>query len=73
MDIATLLATTPTNLFIDGEFTPSDTNDTFPVGPVSPEVQVFRLLLPGRAGQQPVQVVHDPSSDCVLRDDKPRF
>ena len=31
MDITALLATTPTNLFIDGEFTPSDTNDTFPV------------------------------------------
>ena len=31
MDITALLATTPTNLFIDGEFVPSDTNDTFPV------------------------------------------
>ena len=31
MDITTLLAATPTDLFIDGEFTPSDTNDTFPV------------------------------------------
>lgn len=31
MDITALLATTPTDLFIDGEFIPSDTNDTFPV------------------------------------------
>ena len=31
MDITALLATTPTDLFIDGEFVPSDTNDTFPV------------------------------------------
>lgn len=31
MDITALLATTPTDLFIDGEFVPSNTNDTFPV------------------------------------------
>ena len=49
MDITALLATTPTNLFIDGEFTPSDTNDTFPVINPSDGTELARVK-PMRAG-----------------------
>ena len=43
MDITALLATTPTNLFIDGEFVPSDTNDTFPVINPSDGMELARV------------------------------
>lgn len=43
MDITALLATTPTDLFIDGEFVPSDTNDTFPVINPSDGMELARV------------------------------